>query len=242
MPFMSILLYMGLGVYTFAFSGVKQSIVNSIILLVFDCLIQKKYKMSILLLIVSILIHPTSIAFLPILFVDKIPLNSITMLFGSFIMLISAIFRLQIAEIITILGDESYIGVYESKGSIGGTTILLFALCLFYIMSCKNEFEGKQKTNRIKKYLLFIGVLSIFFQLLSSYAYSFTRLNFYYIEFMTIIVPESLNSNRTKSFFIEYYGVFKVAFCILLAALMLSLYFGHIESELLVNYSFMWEK
>ena len=65
--------------------------------------------------------------------------------------------------------------------------------------------------------------------------------DFYYIQFFTIIVPLSLESERIKVFLGKYYILFKAIFCFALCFLMNRLFWGHIKGELLSNYNFFWE-
>lgn len=245
-PLLSFILYLGLGFYTFSFSGLKQSLAMTFVLLTFFFIHKRKPLSAAFLMLLAFLSHPTSAVFIPLLFINKIKMNQKTMLLTFPFLVLAFAFRIQIAHLLTVIADDEYVGKYEISGGIGGTSIFILLALIFYVFSAEHIFKNHNSVTNdnkmlLEKSFLFIGICSLIIQFFSAYAYAFTRLNFYYFQFFTIIIPYSLNTNRTKIFFDRYYRVFQIFFYLLIFYMMISKFYSHINGEKIIDYEFFWK-
>ena len=88
--------------------------------------------------------------------------------------------------------------------------------------------------------LLFISATALIIQILSSYAYAYTRLNFFYIQFYMLILPNALYSSKIKHMSKNMYLLLKIIVYLVITVLMLMQFKNNI-GELKTGYSFMWE-
>ena len=250
-PYLSVMLYLGLGLFSFSFYLLKQIIAVSIILLVYDSLINNKRTKAWILQACAVLIHDSAIVFVPVLFCRQfLKNNKVFLLFYSIIAGVFFVFRLRIAEVIMYLTKDDYVGVYQISGRIGGLALFIIACFLLFIVSIdykkKNLSIDTDCTNELvylsekEGMLLFISATALIIQILSSYAYAYTRLNFFYIQFYMLILPNALYSSKIKHMSKNMYLLLKIIVYLVITVLMLMQFKNNI-GELKTGYSFMWE-
>lgn len=215
-PCLSILIYMGIEIYSFQFSGIKQAIAMSIVLLAFLYIEKNDRKKFYILLALAILFHPTSIIALPMYWILKTTniRRMITLLMSA--MVIIYIFRNQIGEMLMLVYDSEYIGRYESSGTIGSMSILLILLLLLCFCFAQKEIFCQDKM--ISQYFRIL-LIATMLQFLSSYAYAFTRINYYYLQFLPIISSKIIalpmeNKKNGRYMLIVSFLLWCVFFCL----------------------------
>lgn len=250
MPLLSFMLYIGLGFYTFAFSGQKEAMAMAFIILSYIALYDNKKLMPWIFFILATLSHYTAIVFLPILLISRIRISKQGLKFlllALIPVLIPVIcLRVSIAHWVTSMFAEHYVGQYEITGSLGGTTVFVMLFTILYIFSIgligKKKIREESKVQEFfERSLLYACIGSCVIQSFASYAYAFSRLAFYYLQFFVISVPYSLKTARIKKFFGQYYGIIIIILWVLLVGIMIFMFFQHIEGELLQEYMFIWE-
>lgn len=232
------LFYIGMGVYTFQFSGLKQSIAMAFVLLSFECLFRKRIINFLVLLSVACLFHPTAIIFLPVALVSLFKLSKWVIAAYAVMCAFVFSFRMQIAHFITSVYDSEYIGKYESSHGIGGLAVFLLLFTVLYIF-------GNSKRIRVRGskefYMACILMVSVIVQFFSSYAYSFTRLNLYYVQFLGGAAYGMIYNMRLNNLFKKAYPLIRFCLIVALYVIMITQYYHHIEVESLTEYRFFWE-
>lgn len=238
-PVMSFLVFLGTGGFTFLFYGMRQSVSMIILLLCFEYLINKNYLKMVIGLLLAFGFHPTAIVFIPILIASILPINKLTILFYSFIFAVCLAFRSQLGAYITMVFYDNYLNYYESVGTVGGMTLLYLILTMLYCFLCYENIR-KKKTH---EYYLAIGMIILtIMQVFSSFAYSFTRINIYYcLMIMTIAVPKLVDSLGQSKLFGRSRCVVKFGFVLMFSIVMISIFWGSLEGEQIIDYSFFWE-
>lgn len=238
-PFLSYLICMGMGCFTFIFSGLKQSLAMAIVLIAIDQFMQKKHAQMIVIFIIAFFIHPTSIVLLPYFIIANRKIDS-KLILGYFIaLLLSIIFRMQLGAFLTKLFDDDYLDRYTSGKAIGGTFILILSIAILYLWVNKKSIltPGSEQCK-----LFHSLIITLIIQVCSSYAYSFTRLNLYnMMSFITIIVPNLLYSDDVKERFEKNIIIYRGLFIICFSTVMISLFFGYVKSDQLESFRFIWE-
>lgn len=237
-PMLSFLFYMGMGVYTFSFSGLRQAIAMSIVLLSFHALSMHKTTWVWVLAIVAILFHPTAVIYLFFLILFTIPLNKTILIIYFVVFAFLYAFRIQTARIITLLFDDGYVDAYSSQGNSGGTFVFLMVLLIVFLFLYINTMPDRAAPQTKYGYIL---IFSVVIQMFASYAYTFTRLNLYFMALLAAGIPylfdpaiwvKRIGRIGTLIVFLGYISI---------AGICIWLFFAHIEGELLTDYYFFWE-
>lgn len=187
-PSISYLLYLAVGIYDFGFSGLRQSIAMSIILISFKYINEQKKWKFLLVIIIASLFHNTSLLFLFVYFLTNKTFKKIYQKIFPLVLLIILIFGKQLSYYATLVFNEELIDYYNSSvSSIGTTAAILFVILLIGILF---EYKIKKlKDNKIYSDLLVIISIAFIIQLLSPYSYLFTRVNMYFFQFIILFVP-----------------------------------------------------
>ena len=197
-PYISIIIYLSMGIYSFQFSGLKQSISMVIIMFAFDAVVEQKGKKFYLLVICAMLFHVTAIICLPMFILYNMKYRNWMLIPIVCALIFVYIFRNSIGQTVTVLfSDGEYVGRYESTGIIG-TSFIMLILILCYIIIFANREVNRNHT--ILSYNFKLILFSAFIQIMSSYAYAFTRLNFYYIQLLPFIIPSILDLPGKSNF------------------------------------------
>ena len=139
---------------------------------------------------------------------------------------------------------ESYIGVYNSKTQLGGLALVVIIMFLCFVISIDfRSITDKRSGERMVSYehsLLSIGAIGLFIQILASYAYAYTRLNLYYLQFYMLIFPFSLVQRKMHKIFKQFYPIIRVVLKISIVVLMCKLYFDTMKAYD-YEYRFLWQ-
>lgn len=230
---------LGTGCYTFLFYGLRQAIALSIILLCVDSYLNKKTIKAYLLLLLAFLFHWSAVVVLPILIVGNRPFNSTFVIVYFILLVFLFFFSTQIGYFITMVAREEYEDTYESTGTIGGLAILYLLFLFWYVFIYRKKIHSDRYLSFLMHSLSFLCMI----QLCSSYAYSFTRLNYYYAFLaLTIAVPNSFSLESIQLVFHHNDAklIHRVSSAILLV-LMVYLFSKMIHVNDLDDYVFFWE-
>lgn len=230
-------IYLGMGVYTFQYSGLKQTLSMAFILLCYDAEQEQKYFKTIVFLVVALLFHPTAMIFCAYLVGKRIKINSLTLLLAFVAIYIIYYNRMILGSFIVAFFADEYVGYYSISNEIGNTTVFLFLVLILYIFS---NFKSIRKISSIENSALYLLGISIAVQILSSYSYAFSRLNLYYIQFAPIYIPIALNGNGLKILKTFYKPSIWIMWGLMMG-IMIMQYFSHLNNENLLPYVFIWD-
>lgn len=243
--FIGFMIYLGLGLYTFQFSGLKQSLAMAFSLICIMVSRDGKKYLSLLFFIIALLLHPTAIVIIPLFVLLKFKLNRKTILF-FILFLIGAYFeRMRIGRLITAVVMEDYVGAYVSKINLGGTAILYIIILIIFLLVERNNHYSENRNMEDEyaidsySYDFYVLFMSITVQLCSSYSYAFTRVNLYYVPLLSECVSHLLKISEWKVR-IRQPEFVKIVFILLLSMLLIFLFFSHIHGEMLDTYKFFW--
>lgn len=233
---LSFLVYLGMGCYTFLFSGLRQGIAMAMILLCLEQYNKKCYFKTFFFFLIAILFHETSFVLIVYFLVSNIKLNKELILVYTICIYLIIYFRLPIAEAISELYNERYIQRYVSIETLSGNFIFILIFFLFYIFLYRKELQ-KNQLNKTISFHVFVIMLVI--QAFASFAYSFTRLNLYNVQaFFTLIIPEIFEKKQWYYCFGKINIFIRLVLYILITILMLFLFYRHLSEEHLLEYSF----
>ncbi len=235
---MSIFIFLALGLYTFAFSGIRQTIAMGLCMIAYMLANKipgwKGFLVYVGITYVAHTIHASAIIFLPVYFLQKIPYKTITVFIFLGIAGLTMLFKNQFANLILQLAIETsdkYEG-YEMVEN-AGAGIMLY---LFIFMTVALRLVASGSMNEVAKkdnsvYLL-LCMLILFPATQSGGA--MMRIYYYYYMFIIVFLPnvlESIDDLKTKQ----------------LAYLMLSLFLlwfymsNNYARTMLIPYHFFWQ-
>ena len=237
---LSSFILLGSGCYTFMFYGLRQALAFAFVLLCIDACYEKKMKKTIILYISAFLCHWSSVAIVPLLFIGRLRLNNVVFLGYLFALILMMIFSTQIGFLITFLFSDEYIDTYSSIGGLGGLAILYLLLLIMYFVVLKNRIAKSYKYSFFMHGFIILNMI----QICSAYAYSFTRLNYFYaMSVMAVAVPMSLDDNNFKSVSNSSGNrLLYVFISLIIIILMVRLFFSFINGNHLQSYVFFWEE
>lgn len=191
MPFISYLLFMFLGLFTFSLSGLRQTMAMGITILAFMQIKDKNLIKFIILVTFAMLFHKSALIFYfayP-LYHFRISRKRLYLLIIP--MIIIFIFRENIITFLTAIYDSNYQIV--DTGAYNFLLLLIFLLIGSVLLLVKKY--GLQKQGLVNL-LIFMVVLQFF----ASYSSIVMRLNYYFFIYLTILIPDLVDSIKGKDF------------------------------------------
>lgn len=238
--FISYLCVLGLGVYTIAFSGIRQALAMAMTCLLIDSFTEKKYLKAVLFFVIGLSMHYAIIVIIPYLLMSRIKVNKLIALCYLIMIGLFLTFRVQIGMLVTRLFWSKYLGFYNSTGLVGGMTLLcIFVQALFFLMYYDQIIQPGSKERDLFNALFLTALI----QSASAYAYAFTRINlFYMLAFMSLGIPKICQKERLYMVF----GRKQITYLLYLAinffniSIMINNFLNQIQGENLSNYIFFW--
>lgn len=183
--YISYLVFLALGFYGHTFNITRQLIAVMIVLFSYPHLLKRNFLKFSGIVLVASLFHTSALVFFPAYFICSIKLKRsyLYWMVPSFLLLYR--YRLLLANYIMSVTRPEYLGRYDISGSIGGLALGI-AMLLIVNFIFNSPFKNRSRENVVLTKLMMIG---LFVQILSSYAYAFTRANLYYLIYLTLYIP-----------------------------------------------------
>lgn len=245
-PYISFLLYLFFGIYDFGFSGLRQTIAMSIVLISFYFILEKKPKKYYFTILIATLFHSTALFFIVfyVLINNKL-INKLYWYFYPVLLVIILGFGSRITYFATVLFNEKLLRSYSSSFTSGFGMDELVLIALFIIGALLYFLMSQLNDNKNYKSLLLLTSVAMLVQLLSPYSYFFIRFNLYFYHFVILFAPLvydivlNLVSKKEKLLNIFIKAVFALIFFIVI----FRFYNGYLEQNphLILPHSFYWE-
>ena len=226
-PWLSYLLFICFGFFTFAMSTIRQSIAMGIIMLAFIFIEKRKVLWYILCILLASTFHISALIFLPAYWITKVKINQTT----TVLFIISA-FILFLAKdyIFSILNQLARIS-YDTVDT-GGNNQYIFILMTIILCYIYKTFREKKEINQLLQYMLMITAA---IYPITQFNPSVMRLYLYYYIFMILLIPNFLSSIReTEIRFLGYVGYILIAFLFLFDQVL-------IDRMQIMPYYFFWQ-
>ena len=190
--FSSIFIFVTFNYYIYLFCTLRQAMAVSILLLAYNFLKKNNNIKFLLLVILATFFHKTAIVFLVLFLAKKIPYNIklITIYIVSCLLLF--IFKVPLINFFTNLLYSQYIDYGDMSGS--GYTMIIFLFAIVIAICYIFRFKGKENN----KMLIYMLLLSIPFQILSTEQGLVARIVLYFTHSLIILLPN----------FIEQFNIF----------------------------------
>lgn len=186
-----------LGFFLMSTNILKQSLAMVLVLLAFDCLIEKKYILFVILSFLSVWFHLSTILVIPIIYFSKYLRPSRNLYYSlSFIGMIFLVFFKEFLTFITMILPIRYVKFYivsflqnnsnDIKLQLGAVVILILYLLLLYYLT---DDKVLNQMNESYSQMLVINLLTLPFLFISPGFYIFNRIAFIGLQFSIFLVP-----------------------------------------------------
>lgn len=225
---LSYFIFACLGFYVHFFSGIRQMLAVSILLLAFDQLYNKRYfKFAVIVLLAST-IHRSALFFIVILPLSFVHLSFwISVVVILFMFLIMPFYGNIVSGILNLFFDD----YYEQYLNEGGQAITMFIVyILFFLSSFLNNKDDQCIV--LVRILVLMGVFCQSLGVLGGGA--ITRIGYYFNIFFILLLPETVDAFKEKSVRTTINIVATVLMCIFFTMITTS-------SSGVIPYKFFWE-
>lgn len=230
-PLISYLVFFGHAGYTASYYLYRQSIAMVLLLIAFHFLVNKQnYKMWAF-VVIALFIHYTVLAVIPFFFLASIKFNKKILLVVLILLGVVFVYRNELAMRLTRLFAEDALLNYDSKGNVGILALTCLSFLLIFVIFKFNDIRY-MRMSKMDQACLYGLAFATIFQFLSSFAYTFTRLNLYFFQMVIMVaIPNvfSLQYQKTKNK--TLYLPISAIGNMILASLMIYLYFTALRSE-----------
>lgn len=243
-PFLSYLIYIGLGSYMFTLSALKQTIAMSFIMWAMMSIIDSKPKRFLFFTLLAALFHTPALVFLPAYYIARKKIDATYFVGLIVITLCIVIFRDQIVAEMSALYYEDEFN-FDAASGVGGKFIILLAILLFSIIV-----HPVRSSYKVYQHLFNMMVIAAILQSFSVYDNVFTRLADYYFQFFPAFVPLMLDRHleRDENGQKHYIGCrlsprLRTAATLSISVLSVLIYIDTLNAStaLLSDFRFIWE-
>lgn len=184
-PLQSVLYYIGLLLFTFHFSALKQSAAMATLMLAFDQIFRKRPIRFLLLVLLAGTFHFPAVVFLPAYGLSKVHFGRFYLLFLAALLVVVYVFRNEILSFMfTMYHDEEVTVDLSGIRFLRNKAVVMLVIIVAAIM-----FRFPEKEDRIYETLLVFMGLAVVFQTFCGYNNIFERLADYYFQFAILLIP-----------------------------------------------------
>lgn len=231
-PLVSYLIFIGLGLYVFSFSALRQILAISFSLVAFDRSYRKKYISCAIWIIIAFLFHKSAFVLIVLPFARFIKIKNKFLPFILAIMLVIIFFAKPIAEFLIKLLMPKYISYLDGDEGVGLLGIFYLLTYFFYYFAIKDK-------NKFTNYILNLLLLGAISQLFGNVSTLTSRITMYFSVYLMLIVPASEEHSA-----LEDKQFMKWANTLYIIFIFIFLFLPSISSNYLQvgNYQFFWSK
>lgn len=249
-PLFSIFVFICLGLYTFSFSTIRQTLAISFCVWSYLSLDKRKIR-SLVLLLIGALFHYSAVVFLPVIILKRFKITKFRVVINILLVVLITVFYNKLIPIfsyVVLLSGSNK--TYESVQT-GGIGMIAFLLLLYIMFVCTYKVDYE------KSILIDLGFydetycysteIEILFVLMAALIFSATRFNmaamrlyYYYLFFMVVSIPNLLFHIKKKNNRVIFGAGIVV---IMLYFLAFNVFDDpYADSKKLLPYYFFWEE
>ncbi len=197
-PFMSILLFCGLGCMYFSMAGLRQAIAMGVTMLAFPYAKQRKLIPFLLLCLVAYGFHNSSIIFVFVYFVINWKPNWKMWIAIAIAMILGMSRNPIVIRLANIFTTKEY--EMDKEGlNYSMLIIQLFILAFCYVFGYLNEKRDYSNDHSMNRSLLLMGFIGAVFQAFTPIKGEFFRVSLYFSTYLTLSVPATIRNIRNSS-------------------------------------------
>ena len=226
LPFLSVVIYMGLPVFFITYSGLRQAMAISITMLSVNFIEEKKPIKFLLTIWFATLFHYSAYIFLFAYPIYYIRLSNVWRQFSAVVIPLVFLFREPLYEVFGRLFKDTIVA--DKTGAI--TLFLVFTAIYIYLIMFNKDLDKNQN-----------GMINLFYvacivQAFGSVSNIAMRVGYYFMPYLAIAVPNSITKNKDRQ---EYQANYVL---VLIAFLLYSMYAIRTSTwAMAYPYYFFWE-
>lgn len=245
-PYVSYLMYIGMGFYIFTFSGLKQTIAMGFLCFAMIAILEDRPIKFLVWTLVGAFFHAPALVFLLAYPFAHKKIDRWYLLFIAIGFVFVFAFRNQLVSTLSALYQDDADAYGTANKIIGGRFIMMVAILAggYYLRPVRRRDATYAKVYNIM-------VLAAFFQTFSVFNNVFTRLTDYFYQFIVVFLPMALRprgglaSETVQSESPGYYrhrDIYTIA-VVAISAYAFYYYWGYIHSssDLLKSFYFLWQ-
>lgn len=199
--FLSIVLFLNIGIFSMLFSGLRQSIAVSLGVIAFLLLKKRKFILFILVVLLATTFHTSAFMLLFMLPLYYLRITKKWLIIVVPLVVLTMVFNSQIFSAIAKLLPERY-DSYKIEKTGAFAMLLMYGLFAVYAFVISDEDNIDSDTLGLRNFLLFSIILQIFASV-SSIA---MRMNYYYIIFIPLLVPKVIKNSKNAFLKVNSYA------------------------------------
>ena len=188
LPFLSVVIYMGLPVFLITYSGLRQAIAVSITMLATIFIEEKKPVKFLITVCIATLFHYSAYIFLVAYPIYYIKLNNVWRQFSVICIPLVFLFRKPLYEIFGRIFKDTVVA--DKTGAV--TLFLVFLAVYIYLITFNRDCEEDQN-----------GMINLFYvacivQSFASVSNIAMRVGYYFMPYLMIAIPNTITKNKDK--------------------------------------------
>ncbi|MDE6758670.1 MAG: EpsG family protein [Clostridia bacterium] len=233
-PVIFILIYIGLGLFVFSFSGLRQMCAIAFTMVAYDAMLRKKFISFILSIALACICHISALIMIVMILFYKKRFTFKWFVAFSILMVAIMLFAQQIAKLIVPVIFPRYVNYLNKEYTFG--FLGLFLVMTFWLLYAMNYYHKKVKKNNLALFMVAIGACCQSFGNVTTIT---SRLTFFFIPYFALAFSNSIHSessvfsSQEKRNLIVLYCIF-----ILLALFLPNILEGYLN---VTPYQFFWQ-
>lgn len=205
--FLSILMFICLGSFTFAMNGMRQAVAMSICLLSYVFVERRKFIPFLLTILVATMFHKTAIFFIVVYLISLVNAKPRDLIIFSIVLVAFYFLSDSLVEIFDEVTNKDYADAESIDGG-GVITVLLYLASLILLITENREF----KENNIA--IILTVVLGLYLYVFRYFSILiFERMSYYFYYFILLLIPREIKAldNVEKKIIYLLFALFCVA-------------------------------
>ena len=186
-----------IGLFSFSFNGMKQTLAMALIWFGFSFLYEKKYFWAVVMVVLSYFCHKTSMVFLIAYLMPSLSKmkNTYYVLIVSVVTILLFSYSSALVTMSEFLGDDHYMAYLEEDTNYNSTVLIynLILLAMAYFTNDRYKTRNVSKENRL---VIGLALISVFTQLFAFRVASAFRLALYFQPFLAIYLANRLERRK----------------------------------------------
>lgn len=185
-PYWSYLMYIGMGFYLFTYTGLKQAIAMSLIVVAACGYFEQKPVKVVLWTVVASFFHAPALIFLLVFLLPQKKLGAKYLVVVALLFATTFLFK---SQLVGLLSQAYYddLSAYENISEVGGRFIMMLL-----IMAAALILRPLRRWDRMYVCVFNLMVLAAICQVFSVYSNNFSRLADYFYQFVVLFIPMML--------------------------------------------------
>lgn len=184
---LSFVIFAGLILYHFSFSGLRQSLALGLTFFSTIYIYKRKLLIFLGLVLLAFTFHKSSIIFLPAYFLFNIHISKKVIIISGLTIAIFFVVAGPVAEYLrfVIFGADKYAGYL-------GTTVGAFGLTILYILLTVFVLISSNWNDKRQSFLCWMAIMTLMFQPLGMVSQAADRIGYYFLIYFTLSIPNAV--------------------------------------------------